>query len=188
MCHFCALNPDSAYKWNQPLFLLPVYIFPIFSSGNLTHRDWNANDLCSESGSIICMQLNDSHNAVLLAKHPLKNIFIIFSSTHKITGLSIQVDSVLLKYFLSQLLSSFGIHVLIFLKLDHIFMPLRYPECRRIHSVYLERSRIIGLADGRIVYTSGYDDFLVIAEVTLDLLTLQLQTILHKRLFQHRCS
>lgn len=39
------------------------------------------------------------------------------------------------------------------------------------------------MAVGKIIYTSGYDDFLVIAEVPLDLLTLQLQTILHKHVF-----
>lgn len=122
---------------------------------------------------------------MLLEKHPLKNIFIIFSTTHNIIGLSIHVDSVLWKYFLSQLFSSFDIHVLISLKPYHIFMPWRYPECHIVHSVYLESSNFIGMADGRIVHTSGYDDFLVIAEVTLDLLTLQLQAILHKCLFQH---
>lgn len=44
-------------------------------------------------------------------------------------------------------------------------------------------SSFIGMADGRIRHTSGCHDFLVRAEVTLDLLTLRLQTLLHKHVF-----
>lgn len=85
-CHFWISSSDSSNTQNQRTSLLPVYIFPIFSSGRLISRDRNANHLCSESESIICMQLNNSHNIVLLEKHPLKNILTIFFTAHKIWG------------------------------------------------------------------------------------------------------
>lgn len=99
-CHFWISTLILTYT-ESTHFLLPVYICPIFSSSSLISRNRNANHLCSESESIICTQLNESHNIVLLKKHPSKNTFTMFSTTHKGWGWNIHGDSFLLQYFLS---------------------------------------------------------------------------------------
>lgn len=139
-------------------------------------RDRNANHLGSESESVICMQLNNSHNIVLLERHSLKNILTTFFFTaHKVWGENIHVDSISCTYFLSEFFSSSDSQVLESLKCYHIFMTLRHIECHRVYFCLL---RILPLHwyDRRKDYTSGHNNSLVIAEVTSDLPALQLQT------------
>lgn len=131
-CHFWISTLILTYT-ESTHFLLPVYICPIFSSSSLISRNSNANHLCSESESIICTQLNESHNIVLLKKHPSKNTFTMFSTTHKGWGWNIHGDSFLLQYFLSIFFSFSDIHGLESLKFYHIFMTLRYTEWCKVY-------------------------------------------------------
>ena len=55
------------------------------------------------------------------------------------------------------------------LKFYHIFMPSRYTECCRVHFCLLRPFQLLWYDRQKNYNTSGYDDSLAMAEVTLDL-------------------
>lgn len=137
--------------------LLPLPSSPTLGSRGFTGRDRNANCSCSEADAIICMQLDDSHNIVLLGKQALKKI-------RRGGGWPLHVDPVPLKGLLSECFSPPSFTRPDHRRFYHIFMPLRYTELISVH----REPQPHWYARQKDCLTSGYNDSLVTAEVTLD--------------------
>ena len=110
-------------------------------------------------GSIICLQLDDSHNTVLLGKHPLKNVFTISSTTQKLWGESSLVDRLPWKCLLSKFSSASDVHISGSSQmLSHLYASeglCLWMSVIEFASVCLESSGFTGMTDGRIIRPRG---------------------------------